>query len=57
MSFIQILLCIFLPPVAVAVRAGVGLQLLINIVLCFIFWLPAVIHAFWVSSQGGAEPV
>lgn len=57
MSFIQILLCIFLPPVAVAVRAGVGLQLLINIVLCFIFWLPAVIHAFWVSSQGDAEPV
>ncbi|MEQ8558734.1 MAG: YqaE/Pmp3 family membrane protein [Henriciella sp.] len=52
MSIITILLCIFLPPVAVALRAGIGLQLVINIVLCFIFWLPAVIHAFWVSSKG-----
>ena len=57
MSLIQILLCIFLPPVAVALRAGVGLQLLINIVLCFIFWLPAVIHALWVSAKGAPEPV
>ncbi|WP_300375868.1 YqaE/Pmp3 family membrane protein [Henriciella sp.] len=52
MSLITILLCIFLPPVAVALRAGVGLQLLINIVLCFVLWLPAIIHAFWVSSRG-----
>ena len=57
MSLIQILLCLFLPPVAVALRAGVGLQLIINIVLCFVFWLPAVIHAFWVSSKGGPEPI
>ena len=57
MSLIQILLCIFLPPVAVALRAGLGLQLLINIVLCFIFWLPAVIHALWVSNKGAADPV
>ena len=57
MSLIQILLCLFLPPVAVALRAGVGLQLIINIVLCFVFWLPAVIHAFWVSSKAGPEPI
>ena len=57
MSIVTILLCIFLPPIAVAMRAGVGLQLVINIVLCFIFWLPAVIHAFWVSSKGGADPI
>lgn len=56
MSLIQILLSIFLPPVAVALRAGIGLQLLINIVLCFIFWIPAIIHALWVSSKG-ADPV
>lgn len=53
MSIIQILLSIFLPPVAVLLKAGVGMQLLINIVLCFFFWLPAVIHALWVSSKGG----
>ena len=57
MSIIQILLCIFLPPIAVALRAGIGLQLVINIVLCFVFWLPAVIHALWVSSKGGADPI
>lgn len=51
MSLVTILLCIFLPPVAVALKHGVGLQLLINIVLCFVLWLPAVIHAFLVASK------
>lgn len=55
MSLLQILLSVFLPPVAVFLRAGVGAQLLINIVLCFFFWLPAVIHALWVSSKGGEQ--
>ncbi|MCH2457889.1 YqaE/Pmp3 family membrane protein [Henriciella barbarensis] len=57
MSLVQILLSIFLPPIAVFLKAGVGLQLIINIVLCFFFWLPAVIHALWISAKGGPEPV
>lgn len=52
MSFIMILLTIFLPPVAVALKEGVGTQLLINIILTLIGWLPGVIHAFWVNTRG-----
>ncbi|QYJ01344.1 YqaE/Pmp3 family membrane protein [Thalassovita mediterranea] len=57
MSLLQIILSVILPPVAVFLKAGVGAQLLINIVLCFFFWLPAVIHALWVSAKGEAQPV
>lgn len=53
MSLLMILLTIFLPPVAVALKQGIGVQLLINIVLTLIGWLPGVIHAFWVNTRGG----
>lgn len=52
MSLLMILLTIFLPPVAVALKQGIGVQLLINIVLTLIGWLPGVIHAFWVNTRG-----
>lgn len=51
MSLVMILLVIFLPPVAVAVRQGIGLQLLINIVLTLIGWVPGLIHALWVVTR------
>ncbi|MEX1250887.1 MAG: YqaE/Pmp3 family membrane protein [Hyphomonas sp.] len=53
MSLVMILLAIFLPPVAVALKQGIGVQLLINILLTLIGWLPGVIHAFWVNTRGG----
>ena len=53
MSLLMILLTIFLPPVAVAMKEGIGGQFLINIVLTLIGWLPGVVHAFWVNSRGG----
>ncbi|WP_269541680.1 YqaE/Pmp3 family membrane protein [Cerasicoccus fimbriatus] len=51
MSLVEILLCIFLPPVAVAVKKGIGVDLLINIICCFFFWIGGVIHAFYVLNQ------
>jgi uncharacterized membrane protein YqaE (UPF0057 family) len=51
MSLLMILLTIFLPPVAVALKEGLGVQLLINIVLTLIGWLPGVVHAFWINSR------
>lgn len=54
MSLVMILLTIFLPPVAVAVKEGIGLQLLLNILLTLIGWLPGVVHAFWVNTRGSA---
>jgi uncharacterized membrane protein YqaE (UPF0057 family) len=54
MSLLMILLTIFLPPVAVGLKQGIGLQLVLNIVLTLIGWLPGVIHAFWVNTRAPA---
>lgn len=52
MDIIQILLCIFLPPVAVFVKAGATKHFWINIVLCVIgFGIGGIIHAFWFVSN------
>lgn len=54
MSLLEILLVIFLPPVAVFMKRGVGLALLLNIVLTIVGWIPGVIHAAWVASSAPA---
>ena len=45
---IKILIAIFLPPLAVFFEVGFGLHFWLNIVLCFFFWIPAVLHALYV---------
>lgn len=50
-KLILIILAIFLPPVAVFLKAGAGKDLLINILLCFLLFLPAVIHALIVATR------
>jgi uncharacterized membrane protein YqaE (UPF0057 family) len=47
-KLLMILLAIFLPPVAVGVKRGLGGALLLNILLCVLFVIPGVIHALWV---------
>ena len=47
-KLITILLCIFLPPVAVFLKEGIGKHLIINIILVLFFFVPAMIHALWV---------
>lgn len=51
MTLLDILLVIFLPPIAVAMNRGVGLQLVLNILLTLIGWVPGVIHAAWAVSK------
>ncbi|MGE9296098.1 MAG: YqaE/Pmp3 family membrane protein [Puniceicoccales bacterium] len=52
MSLVDILLCLFLPPVAVAVRKGIGMDFLINLILSLLLlWIGGVIHAFWVVGR------
>ncbi len=46
-----IILAIFLPPIAVLLKSGVGKDLLINIVLCLIFFFPGMIHALYVVTR------
>jgi len=40
-----IILSILLAPLAVFLKKGAGKDLIINVVLCFVFYIPAVIHA------------
>ena len=47
-KLVLILLAIFLPPVAVAVKRGVGKDLLINILLCLLVFFPGMVHALWI---------
>lgn len=51
MGLVKIILAIFLPPLAVLLDRGLGKDVLINLVLTLIGWLPGVIHAFWVLSK------
>ena len=46
------LLCIFLPPVAVFLKRGIGMDFLISLVLLCVFWLPGAIFAYYVCLDG-----
>jgi uncharacterized membrane protein YqaE (UPF0057 family) len=50
-KLVLILLAIFLPPVAVALKRGIGKDLLINILLCLLVFFPGMIHALWIVAQ------
>ncbi len=50
-SLVRILLAIFIPPVAVLVTTGFGLQFLLNILLWLIFWLHGTVHALWLMNR------
>jgi uncharacterized membrane protein YqaE (UPF0057 family) len=42
-----VILAILLPPVAVAIRRGCGVDLVLNILLCILGHIPGVIHALF----------
>jgi uncharacterized membrane protein YqaE (UPF0057 family) len=44
------LLAIFFPPLAVLL-VGKPFQAFINLLLCLLFWIPAVIHAFAIVNE------
>lgn len=46
-----IILAILLPPVAVFLKKGGGMDLVINIVLWILGVLPGIIHALWVITR------
>ena len=50
-KLVALIVSILLPPLAVYLKKGAGKDLVINILLCFIFYLPAVIHALWLVTQ------
>ena len=50
-KLVLIILSIFLAPLAVFLKKGAGKDLIINIVLCFLFYIPAVIHSLWLVTK------
>lgn len=50
-KIVLIILSILLAPLAVYLKKGAGKELVINILLCFIFYIPAVIHALWLVTK------
>lgn len=51
MKLLTIILCILLPPLAVALEKGLEKDFLINLLLTILGWLPGVIHGFYVLSR------
>ena len=52
MSVLEIILSIFLPPVAVFMKEGVGQDFVINLLLwIFLLGVGGIIHAFWVLTR------
>ncbi len=51
MSILQILLALFLPPVAVLLKRGLSGAFFINLLLTILGMLPGIIHAFYVLSK------
>lgn len=50
-KIVLIILAIFLPPVAVFLKSGVGKDLLINIILCILMFFPGMVHALWLVTK------
>ena len=46
-KIVLIILSLFIPPLAVYFKTSDVKTTLINLVLCFFFWIPGVIHALW----------
>lgn len=51
MKIIQLLACIFLPPLGVFLTTGVSTALIINIILTLLGLIPGMIHALWIFSK------
>ena len=51
MSFLTIVLCVLLPPVAVFMKTGLNGTFILNIVLSILAWVPGVIHALYVNNR------
>lgn len=50
-KLLLIVIAILLPPVAVFLKCGVGKDLLINIILCLLFFIPGLLHALWIVTK------
>lgn len=52
-KLLMVIIAIFLPPLAVFLKSGAGKDLIINIVLCLLFFVPGVLHGLWIVLKDG----
>jgi uncharacterized membrane protein YqaE (UPF0057 family) len=50
-SILLILIAILLPPLAIYLKKGAGKDLLLNLILCLIFWIPGILHALYLITR------
>jgi uncharacterized membrane protein YqaE (UPF0057 family) len=50
-KIVLIIIAILLAPLAVFLKKGAGKDLVINIILCFFFYIPAVLHALYIVTK------
>ena len=50
-KLVLIIVAIFLPPVAVFLKKGVGKDLVINILLTLLVFFPGMVHALWLVTR------
>jgi uncharacterized membrane protein YqaE (UPF0057 family) len=50
-KLVLIILSLLIPPLAVFLKKGADKDLIINVVLCFVFWVPAIVHALWLTMS------
>jgi uncharacterized membrane protein YqaE (UPF0057 family) len=54
-KLLLVIIAILLPPLAVFLKSGAGKDLLINILLCILFWIPGSIGSLLtLTNFGGA---
>jgi uncharacterized membrane protein YqaE (UPF0057 family) len=51
MDVIRLLLSIFLPPLGVFLKVGIGLHFWLNLILTLFGYVPGIIHAVWVHLR------
>ena len=47
-KILLVVIAILLPPLAVYLKTRSAKDTIINVILCFVFWVPAILHALWV---------
>lgn len=47
-KLLLVIIAIFIPPLAVGLKRGIGGALILNIILTLLFWLPGFLHALYV---------
>lgn len=48
-KLVALIISILIPPLAVYLKKGAGKDLVINILLCILMWVPGILHAIWLT--------